>query len=305
MKKRVLIFICLLIAAALSMQGCISTLLSYVQTERRGPAMWIVEDKEGHRCYLFATSHIGQNDSLFPLPDVIEDAYSYCSSVAFEYDFTLDSAHAAPVYEDGTTIKDHIAENVYNAAVAKIKDHERDYDGKYDNCTAAVWYSVLENIAMEQSGFSSDYGTEAYIMNKAKADGKTVRELEGAEYLEELESFVTDKVYESFIISILNNRNYSSYTSYDTVYKNGDLTSLTYSVNSIMNAQYQDAALSAGMQTYYEKFYKERNRKIADEIMKYLSSGERVFVCVECSHIVGTDGVAANLQSGGYKVIRK
>ncbi|MBR4256559.1 MAG: TraB/GumN family protein, partial [Clostridia bacterium] len=47
------------------------------------------------------------------------------------------------------------------------------------------------------------------------------------------------------------------------------------------------------------------NIKIADGIKEYLASGERVFVAVDCSHIVGNDGIAAVLQSGGYKVIRK
>lgn len=304
MKKRILLFLCILLAAALSMQGCLSSLLS-VQTERRGPAMWIIEDNDGHRCYLFGTFYAGKDDSMFPLSDVIEDAYSYCSAVAVEYDMTADVADAAPVYDDGTTIKDHLSENVYNAAVSLIKIRDGEYKGQYDDYTIAAWYSILDQYVTSSSGYSTEYGTDVYFVKKAKADNKKLYELEGAEYLDGIGAYISDRVYEAFIISLLNSRGGSSLSSYDTIYKNGDMTTLTYAVNSSRSAQYQDAALSADMETYYTKMFTERNIKIADGIKEYLASGERVFVAVDCSHIVGNDGIAAVLQSGGYKVIRK
>ena len=44
------------------LSGCLA--LSY-DTERQGPAMWIVEDKDGHRCYLFGTVHVGKTAMRF------------------------------------------------------------------------------------------------------------------------------------------------------------------------------------------------------------------------------------------------
>ncbi len=305
MKRVLSVILCIAATAgALMLSGCfqfISSLSDYSSY----PALWIVEDQDGHRCYLFGTNNTGKDDTLFPLPDVIEDAYSYCSAVASECDLTEEQDGAPATYTDGTTIKDHLSERVYNAAVSFITAKEGEYDEKYDKYTAAEWYSMIERYSIKTYGYSTEYGTDRYILNKAKTDGKKIYELEGASRQSELVGSVSDEVYEYFIISTLNNRGSTSYDYYDQLYRTGEMRALERAVEGSRNAVYPDAALKAKMDEYYSIMLVGRNKAMAEEVLKYLSDGERVFVAVASSHIVGTDGIAEILRSNGCKIIRK
>ena len=304
MKKIVSLLLCVILtSSAVCLSGCIR-LLSLDEYSVY-PALYIIEDKEGHRCYLFGTESTGKDDGIFPLPDIIEDAYSYCSAVAAEYDITKDNKTEPVKYTDGTTIKDHLSERVYNAAVSKITAAEGEYKQEYEKYHIAEWYSMIERYAAKSYGYSTEFGTDRYILNKAETDGKTVYELESAESQTELLLSISDKVYEQFIISILNSRGSTSYDYYYQLYTTGDTDSLARMINSSKSAVYNDAELQTAMDNYYGLMFTQRNKATAEKIMGFLSDGERVFVAVSCTNIVGTDGIAAVLLSNGYRVIRK
>ncbi len=307
MKKRIsALLLCVITcftAAALS--GCLS--LTYPQ-DRLGEAMWIVEDKDGNRCYLFGTVHTAKNTDMYPFADVIEDAYAYCDSVAAEADVTKPSDDGILdlyKYTDGTTVKDHLSADTYDAAVEAIKEYEGSYDGKYDNYAAIYLYSVLDHHNTEKCGYSAEFGSDSYFINKAKTDGKTVYELEGEAKQIEMTLRLSDKTVDYFITSALKNKGSAGLDYYDTVYKEGGVDLLAYSINSGKNAQYNDAELAAGMSEYYDIMITQRNKALAEAVKKSLSDGERVFFALGISRLVGDDGVVAVLQSEGYKVIRK
>ena len=305
MKRFTALLLCIMIAAGtLCLSGCfqfISSLSDYSSY----PALWIIEDKEGHRCYLFGTNNTGKGDGDFPLPDIIEDAYSYCGAIAVEFDFTAKDAYEPVKYTDGTSIKSHLSERVYNAAAARIEAQEGGYNGQYDDYHVSEWYAMLENYACKTYGYSTEYGTDRYIINKAKTDGKKIYELESAGYQTNLTQSISDRVYEYFITTVLNSRGSTSYDYYDQLYRSGDMTSLARAVDSGKNATYSDAELKAQMDSYYDLMFTQRNKALAEKIMQFLSDGERVFVAVSCTHAVGEDGIISVLQSNGYKVIRK
>lgn len=308
MKRKIsLILISVLIfISAVSMSGCIS--FSYSQT-RQGPAMWIIEDKEGHRCYLFGTVHTAKNADMYPFADVIEDAYSYCSSVAVESDVTKPSDEdslKAYEYTDGTTVKDHISEETYNAAIEALEIYEgKTYDNRYDNYAAIYWYSLLEGYNTKSCGYSAEYGSDTYFINKAENDGKPVTELESEQKQIEMTLKLSDKVTEYFISQTLKSKGSTGLDYYDVIYKEGSTDLLAYSINAGKTAQYTDPALTAGMSEYYDIMITQRNKALAEAVMNSLSGGERVFYALNISRLVGVDGVVSLLQSGGYRVIRK
>ena len=301
MKKIISIILCL-IFVTFSFTGCFSLIGGYA-TERRGPAMWIVEDRDGNRCYLFATNHTGKASDEFPLADVIEDAYSFCDYLAVECDYTSEGETIPS--GDGTSILEHISETVYNAAVASIKRHNGDYNGEYDYESVAFWYGLLDSFVTKDCGFDSAYGTDIYFINKAKNDNKTIYEVEGFEYQTELSQRVSDKVYENFIISMLNNRSSSGMEYYNDLYRSGDMATLEYTLNSGRNAKVTDAALAEQLKAYFDMMYTERNARMADALYAYLTGGKRVFFAVGASHVVGDDGIVKLLKAKGCRVYRK
>ena len=307
MKRKIaaaLVFVILCISAA-SLHGCLP--LSYA-AERQGPAMWIVEDTDGHRCYLFGTVHTAKNADMYPFADVIEDAYSYCGYIAVECDFTKpEEAEYQKQFEytDGTTVKDHISEEVYEAAVSLITEYEGGYNGQYDKYAAAYWYSLIDAYNTKNNGYSDEYGSDTYFINKAKNDGKSVFEIEGQAKQAEITLSLSDTVMDYFISQATKNRGSTGLDYYDAVYKEGSMELLSYSVNSGKNGQYGNAVLNSAMSEYYDIMFTQRNKALADAVIKCLSDGDRVFFALGVSRLVGTDGVVSVLQSSGYRVIRK
>lgn len=309
MKRKVLhtVISVILCLASAALTGCLP--LSYLENmDRQGPAMWIVEDKEGHRCYLFGTVNAAKSADMYPFADVIEDAYSYCGYIAVESDVTKpDDGELTDLYKykDGTTVKDHISSETYAAAVEAIKEYEGGYDGKYDDFTAIYWYSLIYNYNSSLCGYKTEYGSDTYFINKAAGDGKKVVEITGEKKRAEALLSLSDTATDYFIRSALANRGSTALDYYDVIYKEGGTELLARSVNSGKNAQYGSAALNAAMSEYYEIMVVQRNKTLAEAVKKALSDGDRVFFALGISQLVGDDGVVSVLQSGGCRVVRK
>ncbi|MBQ7700131.1 MAG: TraB/GumN family protein [Clostridia bacterium] len=296
------VIICITSAA---LSGCLY--MSYSQ-ERQGPAMWIVEDKDGNRCYLFGTVHTAKNADMYPFADVIEDAYSYCKYIAVEYDVTAPEGSGDLKqfeYTDGTTVKDHLSSETYEAAVSAVRIYEGEYDGKYDKYVPAYWYSLIDSYNTINNGYSDEYGSDSYFINKAKNDGKDVFEIEGAAKQTEITLSLSDTVMDYFISQASKNRGSTGLDYYDAVYKEGSMDLLSYSVNSSKNAQYGSAALNVAMSEYYDIMFTQRNNALALAVKKCLADKDRVFFALSISRLVGEDGVVSVLQSSGYRVVRK
>ena len=91
-----------------------------------------------------------------------------------------------------------------------------------------------------------------------------------------------------------------------SVYSEGDmarmevLTSQDVASLPVTDPAYRDAA-----ERFVQAMYTDRNKKMADAVMSYLSEGKRVFVVVGCAHMLGENGVVSLLQKNGLKVYRK
>ena len=318
MKKLIAVFLSVIIAAAavLSLSGCFG--YSYIRT-RQGPAMWIVEDGSGNRCYLFGSIHIGKDDGRYPFADVIEDAFSYCDHLAVEYDVVKEEKRQAAftpqesvdymmkfAYTDGTDIKDHLSERVYTLMCEAVASHEGAYNGQYDGFVPALWYSVLSEYSTEAAGYSSDYGVDRYFINKAYETGKGILEIESDEEQLAVMLSIDDRIYESMLESELADMSGSGLKYADTVYFDGDADRMSYTVAAERTVSpYADSGFAAAFEEYDRIMCADRNKKMADAVIGYLAEGKRVFVVVGYAHMFCDDGILALLQQSGLKVYRK
>ena len=179
MRKTISVTLLLAMISALALTFCGCGLLGGSEY-RKGPAMWVVEDGEGHTCYLFGSIHVGKDARMFPFADIIEDAYASCDQLALEYDM-IEAENSRKdmseqeyaeyyanifVYKDGTTIKDHVSEETYAAAVEFLKKREM-YSEALDYYNAAYWFMLVDNIVTEEQGEVSENGVDVYFANKA------------------------------------------------------------------------------------------------------------------------------------------
>ena len=322
MKKTVsvILLIAVCVSFAVSLYGCG---MFYDPNNRRGPAMWVVEDADGHICYLFGSVHVGKDDSMFPFADIIEDAYKSCDQLALEYDM-IEAAKSREnmtdqqladyyaemfMYKDGTTVKDHISEDTYNAAVEFLKKKEA-YHEEYDYFNAAYWYMLADNIVTEEQGQVSDNGVDIYFANKAYAENKTVVSIESEQSQIDMLNSINDKVYDTFIASTVTSSGslFGSGLSLRIIisaYKTGNMTAMEKLISSGRTASYSDEELNAAMQDYDKKMYSDRNRLMADTVKQFLAEGKKTFVVVGCAHMLCNDGIVALLSNEGYTVYRK
>ena len=322
MKKAISVILLTAIISALAAAFCGCGLIGGSEY-RRGPAMWVVEDGEGHTCYLFGSIHVGKDTSMFPFADIIEDAYASCDQLALEYDM-IEAENSRKdmteqeyaeyyadifMYKDGTTVKDHISKETYDAAVAFLKKRDT-YAEALDYYNAAYWYMLVDNIVTEEQGEVSENGVDIYFANKAYSENRPVVSIESEQSQIDMLNAVNDRVYDMYIQSTVASSGslFGSALSLrimTNAYKKGNMDTMEMLITSSRTLNYDDEELTEAMLDYDKRMYSDRNRLMADAVKQFLSEGKKTFVVVGCAHMLCNDGIVALLQNEGYTVYRK
>ncbi len=151
--------------------------------------MWEVTSKDSKgKLYLFGSIHAA-DDSVYPLPSFVTDAFDKsdylaveCDIVAYEKDLKKQIETSTDLaYTDGTTIKNHLDEDTYEKLKKLLSDNDS-YMSLYDSMKPAAWMSLLENLVIEKSGLSPDNGLDRNFLNKAKKEDKKILEVESVEF---------------------------------------------------------------------------------------------------------------------------
>ena len=272
--------------------------------------MWEVTSKNSKgKLYLFGSIHAA-DDSIYPLPSFVTDAFDEadylaveCDIVAFENDFKKQLEMSTDLaYTDGTTIKDHIDEDTYEKLKKLLSDNDS-YMSLYDSMKPAMWISLLDNLVLKKSGLSSDNGLDANFLNKAK---KKILEVESVEFqMAMLNGFSDDTInllLKSYTTQTLDEQAKSLNDLY-TAWKSGDIDTL-YRIGGGS----VDASISDKEKELYEEYNKQmltnRNNGMVTKAQQYLSENKKCFYVVGAMHMVGKDGIVEQLKAKGYEVKR-
>lgn len=269
------------------------------------PAMWKVTkgDKE---MYLFGSIHATQ-DGAENLPDYVQKAFDECDYLAMELDtdsMMNDLGQALQLtqklmYTDGTTIKDHISKETYDAAVKYLTEKGL-YISYYDNFKPMMWISLLENAMYNDAGIDITKSMESIMTSKAKKANKKILEVENIDIQLGVFDNISDELADVMILSYTqadpseqakaNNKLYEQW-------KHGEAIKDT-DEDEIPDEYKED----------YEKFSKamltDRNKGMADKAEEYMNNGKKVFFMVGAAHMYGDDGIVQLLKDRGYTVER-
>ena len=132
--------------------------------------------------YLLGSIHV--SDGL-TYPQELLDAYAACDTLAVESDvLALEADLSAQVemmrclvYTDGTTIDAHLDAQTYADAKQVLTDLGG-YQTMLDHYMPIFWYLLAGNLALAQTRFSPDGGVDRYFLQRAKADGTEILEVE-------------------------------------------------------------------------------------------------------------------------------
>ena len=158
------------------------------QTTGSTPLLYKVTDESGNVAWLFGSIHVGRED-YYPLPDYVMEAYNSADSLAVEYDviaFQENPQAAASLltemmYLDGTTIADHIPQDLYDRAKAAMEGLNM-YLPQYDYVKPCGWWSDMQSGMYAAWGLDTELGIDMHMLRLAKEEGKEILDVESAEF---------------------------------------------------------------------------------------------------------------------------
>ena len=276
------------------------------------PLLYKATSDNGGEVWLFGSIHVG-NDDMYPLPDYVNNAYNEADSLAVEVDVidmeenAMDyvSDYQKVMYLDGTTIKDHISEDLYNDAVKILEDNDY-YTSMLDYYYPSMWSSFIEVFEYENCGYDSKKGIDMHLLNLAKENKKNIVEIESAssqitllgEFSEELQILQLEEVVAGY-----NTEESKTYLK-DLVsaWTSGNEESITAIICEDSSSEDYTEEEMKLLEEYKQKMLVDRNILMADFAEKALKDGDSVFICVGTAHIVGEGAMVDLLRDRGYTV---
>lgn len=277
--------------------------------------MWSVEN-EGNKIYLLGSIHIGDN-LVYPVNAKVKDAFEesralYVEANLFDQTGGMEYFMEKSMYQDGTTIKDHIPAELHEKVFKALELYGIPYEAY---STLKPW-SLANNLnaihasnsdSLEGGQQAAMLGIDIYFMSKAMLAEMPIVELEGiafqADMFDGLSKEVQEKYLESIVDSILEpseeeDDEQDLLKEWLMQWQKGDHESFT---ESYMNSVEEEDEASKELTMM---LFGERDKNMADKIMALLDAeGEATyFLVVGAGHFTVENSIIDRLQASGYNV---
>ncbi len=282
------------------------------------PLFYEVTSPEGAKMYLLGTIHLGDERTAY-LPDEIYTALENSDALALEIDtetFT-DKVLADPAllselqnsyyYLDGTTIEDHLPEELYSSALTAMK-----ISGMY-NLNAMVMRPSLWGTTLSQFLMSSSKqlyfhkGVDNRLYSIASTRGLEIRDIENLSDRVKMEGRYSEKLHEMLLEDALAYPRYEAVKDALELYElwcEGDEKKLTEYIRD--EGEISEDATEQEIQAAedYDLIMSiERDEQMVKRAKEYLSNkDETVFFAVGLSHLLSETGLVDQLREAGYTV---
>lgn len=277
------------------------------------PLLYKVTGPDGGVVWLFGSIHVGIEE-MYPLPDYVLDAYNEADALAVECDViaaqedmsSMVSLMQKMIYQDGTTISDHISPELYEAAVEILKENGS-YMSALDYYMPVMWYSFIDSFMYADFGYDSEAGIDMTLLNMAKDEDKTILEVESVEFqYNMLASFspeLQEVLLEDAVAAYGSTESKESLDCLLLAWCAGDEAELLKYLESESDEEL-DPELQNMIDEFNTAMVTDRNIAMADWAENALKSEDKVFICVGAAHVVGEGALVDLLQQRGYTVER-
>jgi uncharacterized protein YbaP (TraB family) len=270
--------------------------------------------KGDNTVYMLGSIHIGDS-SLYPINKELKEAFKKSDALLVEanllgnqqeLNYFINKAR----YADGTTLKDHVSEAVYDKAMLVFDKFKLPAE-QYVACkpwAIANDLTVLvssDSSSMQQGSQAANLGVDLYFTTTSMVDKKTVVELEGikaqADLFDGLSSQTQEKNLNDILDSALNPENKvtneaaKSIELWQQQWKSGDIEAFTKS--------YSEAFLKEENE-FSKMLLGKRDQAMAEKIGALLDREGKAtyFVVVGAAHLALKDMVIDQLKDKGYTV---
>jgi uncharacterized protein YbaP (TraB family) len=260
--------------------------------------LWKVKG-DHNTMYLLGSIHV-LSKHAYPLKPALERAFDDANQVVFEIDLTQFTPTSfrqefkrTALYPSGQSLSKKLSPGTIELLKSVLPEygltlHEVE---RFKPWFLAEW---LSSRALEMAGFSDQLGVDFYFYHKAKAAGKPVLGLETLRDQAQIFDSFNDQESELYLVSTI-----SGLPAYAVMvgrlvdaWKNGDVGLLDQLLN-------QDKRSDP---TTHDVLFSKRNSKWMPEIERFAHESGNYLIIVGAGHLVGDDGVVAQLKRAGYSV---
>ncbi|PCH63889.1 MAG: TraB/GumN family protein [SAR86 cluster bacterium] len=261
-------------------------------------SVWQVSS-QGNSVFLGGTVHL-LRPSDYPLPEEYEQAYRQSEQLYFETDINSMSSLQVQAkmmqqltYSDGRSLKTILSEEAYSAL-----DSYTEKVGlpllMLEKFKPGLLVSTLQIIEFQKMGFTPQ-GVDAYFNTRAMGDGKALGALEPVEaQIDYIAKMGEGKESEFILLSLQEMDELETMMEQMiSAWRTGDSALLAELFVDEMRLETPDL---------YQSLLVERNNNWMPIIEAMFDDEDTEFVLVGAAHMVGEDGLLAQLESRGYEV---
>jgi uncharacterized protein len=260
--------------------------------------LWKVKG-DHNTMYLLGSVHVLSKDA-YPLKPALEHAFDDANQVVFEIDLTRFTAERfrqefkrTALYPSGQSLSKKLSP----ATIALLRTVLPNYGLTLDKVERfKPWFLAewLSSRALEMAGFSDRLGVDFYFYHKAKAAGRPVLGLETLRDQAQIFDSFNDQENEFYLVSTI-----SGLPAYAVMvrrlvdaWKDGNVRLLDQLLNQDKRSDPMTHAV----------LFSKRNSKWIPEIERFAHESGNYLIIVGAGHLVGDDGVVAQLKRAGYSV---
>ena len=269
--------------------------------------LWKVECSEGtEKLYLLGSVHIVP-ESVYPLNDVIEEAFERSDYLVVEADMkNLDIAKTQKfmmqqgLYLDGRNLETVLPAETYIKLTKAVDEIGMIPMMQLNMMQPWLVSLTLPQLMIVKQGFDPQKGIDMHFLNKAQ-DSKKVLELESAEFQMELLSGFDEKTQIAMLENTLEELPEFSdrFDKMVGAWSSGNIEKMEKIIED-------EHGKNKSLEIFYDKLITERNDSMTDKIVSYLESGDGkiYFVVAGSGHMIGKTGIVNQLKEKGYKITR-
>ena len=290
------------------------------------PLFYHVTGEDGQEMWLLGTIHVGDSRTGY-LPQEIYDAFDAADALALEYNANAfdekmeeDEEFEEKIsdyyfYSDGTTAKDHLDEELYEAALKYMKA-SGNYNMNTEYMKPSIWSNSIENFYLRQAmhyGLVSDKGVDNRLLARAEEQGKEILDVESGESQIAMMTGYSDDLQEKLLEDSISGNPMDYWDGVHELYEMwcaGDEAAL----RAELSDEVDTTEMTEEEKSEYEQFlplideYNEamsydRNDGMLKVAIGYLESGKKVFYAVGLAHLLNNvNGLVDALREAGYTV---
>ena len=279
--------------------------LAAAQESNSAPAglhsLWKLEGKST-TVYLLGSVHVLRPEN-YPLPAVIENAYSNSSIVVFETDIAELESFASQakllskaMLPEGETLANQLPPAVY----ASLSNHLTAAGLPalvFEHLKPGMAATMLDTLELQKLGLDPQHGLDMHFNALARKQSKETAALETVDFQIALITDISKEEGELMIKSTLeeNTRVKSEINGLLKAWRTGDSEGL----EKLLNEETQKAP------ALYKRLLTDRNRRWVPKIEEWLNGDKTAIVIVGAGHLVGKEGVVELLRAKGLKVTQQ